>query len=50
MGSLKEVECQIFLAKDLEYISQDIFDKLINDTTRLGRKLLSFIDYIRGSL
>ena len=46
MGSLKEVESQIFLSKDLDYLTNDEFDKLNNEVVRLGIKLFSFIEYI----
>ena len=45
-GSLKEVGSQLVLAKDLEYISGDEFDKLNNVVIKLGNKLLAFIKYI----
>ena len=47
MGSLKEIESQIFLAMDLEYLTEDEFDKLNNEIIRLGIKLASFIEYIK---
>ena len=47
MGSLKELECQIFIAKDLEYISSDEFEKMSNELNLLGKKLISFIKYIK---
>lgn len=47
MGSLKEVECQAFLAKDLGYLTEDEFDKLNSEIIRLSMKLFSFIEYIK---
>lgn len=46
LGSLKEVESQLFLALDLEYISDGDFKKVSFRVSGLGRKILSFIDYI----
>jgi four helix bundle protein len=47
LGSLKEVESQVFVAKDLGYISEEGFDELSGKIAKLGRKLSSFIKYIR---
>jgi four helix bundle protein len=43
MGSLKEVENILLIAKDLGYISQSDFLKLDNDMNNLGGKLNNFI-------
>ncbi len=48
MGSLKEVECQIFLARELEFLGENEFNDLNNDTLALGRKLAGYINYVRG--
>jgi four helix bundle protein len=45
-GSLKEVSSQLSLAKDLEYVSGDDFDKLNGVIIKLSKKLLSFVKYI----
>jgi four helix bundle protein len=49
MGSLKEVESQVFLAEDLGYFADGDFDRLNNKVVGLGIKLSSFIEYIRRS-
>ena len=46
MGSIKEVECQIFLAKDLGYFTDKKFDELIEELDKLGKKLNLFIKHV----
>ena len=46
MGSLKELECQLFIARDLGYIGNDVFEKVGEELDLLGRKLISFIKYV----
>ena len=48
MGSLKEVECQIFLALDLEYLDLDDLRLLNEEIDKLGKKLNVFIQHIGG--
>jgi len=48
MGSLKEVECQVVLARELGYLDEDEFKELNGDILVLSRKLFGFIDYIVG--
>ena len=47
MGSLKEVECQIFISRELRYINEDDFEKLTGELDLLGRKLIRFIKYLK---
>jgi len=49
MGSLKEIESQLFLAKDLDYLTEGGFNELNNKVVGLEMKLFSFIEYIRKS-
>ena len=46
MGSLKEVESQIFLAKDLEYLPKKGYEELNEEIDKLGKKLNLFIRHI----
>lgn len=46
MGSLKELECQMFLALDLDYLDKTSFDGLNEKTDKLGKKLNVFIQHI----
>jgi four helix bundle protein len=48
MGSLKEVECQVFLAKELGFLREDEFVDLNNCALALERKLAGYINYIRN--
>ena len=48
MGSLKEVECQVFLARELGFLSGEEFVELNNDTLALERKLAGYINYVRS--
>jgi len=48
MGSLKEVECQIVLARELSYLDEEKFEELNGNILVLGRKLFGFIDYVKG--
>lgn len=48
MGSLKEVECQIFLAKELGFLNEGEFVNLNNCALMLERKLAGYINYVRG--
>jgi len=47
MGSLKEVECQVVLARELGYLDNVRFEELNGDILVLSRKLFGFIDYIK---
>jgi len=42
LGSLCEVETQIFLARDVDYINETKTNELINETDQLKRMLISF--------
>ena len=46
VGSLKELECQLFIAKDLGYVDNDVFEKMGGELDLLGKKLISFIKYV----
>lgn len=48
MGSLKELECQMFIAKDLGYVDENDFEKVNGELDLLGKKLISFIKYIEN--
>jgi four helix bundle protein len=47
LGSLSELETQIIIAKNLEYINQDINDKIIIDIIALIKMISSFIKTIK---
>ncbi len=45
-GSLEEVKYYFILAKDLEYISDKVSDKLFNDAEEVGRLLTGYSNAI----
>jgi four helix bundle protein len=46
MGSIKEVECQVFLSKDLGYLASERFNEILEELDKLGRKLSLFIKHV----
>jgi four helix bundle protein len=46
VGSLKEVECQIFIARDLGYLEEEDFEEINGELDLLGKKLVNFIKYV----
>lgn len=46
-GSLLEVETQLFIAADLEYVDQMLFDAKLAQAGKLGRKLNNLIESTR---
>lgn len=46
-GSLYEVETQLFLAADLEFIGEEEFQKAIEQTTRCKKLVNGFINYFQ---
>lgn len=48
MGSLKEVECQLFLGKELGFLDEKEFISLNNISLTLERKLSGYINYIKS--
>ena len=50
MGSLKEVESQLFVAKDLDYLSDGEFNEVIEEVDKLGKKLNLFTQHIEKTI
>ena len=48
-GSVGEVHAQLYVAHDLNYISDDEFDNLSNLTTETGKLIGAFIKHLKGS-
>jgi four helix bundle protein len=49
MGSASETEYQLILARDLEFISQDSYEKLHNNVEEVKRMLASLLKTLRAS-
>lgn len=47
-GSLFELESQLYLAHDLNYISQNQFNEVLADTTSCKKLLNGFINYFKN--
>ena len=47
MGSVKELECQFYAALDVGYIDKIEFDKIMRELDKLGKKLWSYINYLK---
>jgi len=47
IGSASEVECQLLLAKDLEYLKKTESDELLEQVMRVKRMLAKFIATLR---
>ena len=48
-GSCSEVKSMIYLAKDLKYIDNDISEKLLNQSTEIGRMIGGFIKSLKNN-
>ena len=48
MGSIKELECQMYVALDVGYISKKDFDDIMGRLDDLGRKLWKYIWYLKN--
>jgi four helix bundle protein len=49
MGSASELEYQLILARDLEYIAQDTYEKTNNELVEIKRMLNAFIQKLRAN-
>ena|SRR5215475_4772816 len=48
-GSSGEVRAQLYVALDLEYISMDQFEVLVQAATEVSQLISGFMKYLRGS-
>jgi four helix bundle protein len=48
-GSAAEIQSQLYIAKDLGYVSEREFDKLYSDIDTLSRQVSRFITYLKGA-
>lgn len=49
LGSVAEVQSQLYTAQDLNYISKDDFDKIHELGSETARLIAGFIKYLKGS-
>jgi len=49
LGSVAEVQSQLYIARDLNYISQDDFSKIYELGSEVARLITGFIKYLRGT-
>jgi len=49
LGSVAEVQSQLYIAQDLNYISKGDFDKIHALGTETARLIAGFIKYLRGT-
>ena len=47
MGSVKELECQFYVALDVGYVNKKEFDEIMERLDKLGRKLWKYINYLK---
>ena len=47
VGSVKELECQLYASLDIGYISEGDSDKIIKRLDELGRMLWTYIKYLK---
>jgi four helix bundle protein len=47
-GSLAEVKSHLYIALDLEYISDDKFEKLASDIDEINKTLYGLINYLKN--
>ncbi|WP_417352937.1 four helix bundle protein [Flavobacterium alkalisoli] len=45
-GSAGEIRSQLYLALDLEYITQEVFNELLSDINEIARLISGFIKYL----
>lgn len=48
LGSIAELQSQLYLAQDLNYISKEEFDRLYEQGTEVARLITGFIKYLQG--
>lgn len=48
MGSLKELECQVYISQKLGYLKDEEFEEVNEELILLGKKLVNFIKHIRS--
>jgi len=49
MGSASETEYQLILARDLEFLPKEVYEKLHNDTEEVKRMVASLLKTLRAN-
>ena len=49
MGSANELEYQLYLSRDLEYLKSPEFEQLLSDITEIKRMLNTFIQKLKAN-
>ena len=49
-ASSLEVRSMLYLAKDLEYVSQEVFEEMIEKHNKLHSQILAFIKYLNANI
>jgi four helix bundle protein len=49
-GSAGELRTQLYLALDIGYINEEIFNKLINKSEEISKSLSGFIKYLQSTI
>ena len=50
LGSLTELETQLIIARNLEYLSENDFDSLMGNLTEIGKMIIGLIKYIKKQI
>ena len=50
LGSLTELETQLIIARNLEYLSENDFDSLMGNLTEIGKMIIGLIKYIKKQM
>lgn len=48
LGSIKEVESQLFIAKEFGYLDESRLNELGKELDEIGKMLMGFINYVSG--
>ncbi len=48
LGSVNEVESQLYVAKEFGYLGDDVLDELTNELREIAKMLMGFVGYIEG--
>lgn len=49
LGSVNEVESQLFISREFGYINNDVLEKLSGELREISKMLMGFIGYISGN-